>query len=174
MRKVVDIKYDIYAAGPFFNPEQRETMDSAIKMMKAQGLKVFDPREHGPVLVHMDVEERKKHTKEILQANMDGILRSYMTIACIDDRDTGTSWELGFGVGLNQVIADSYMIKLMIPQITFSGKGFGANVMISESVLGHCHNLTELNEFLILNHEEIKIRGFDFKYPSGVKAIAVD
>ena len=143
------IDFDVYIAGPFFNDVQIETMNKAIEMMEDHGLKVFDPRKHGPVLGNMDPQERKKHTKAVLDANFYGVTRSYMTIACIDDRDTGTAWELGLGYGLG------------IPQITFSGRGFGANVMIAESVGGHMPTLDALDTFLDIFSDAIIKREVD-------------
>lgn len=133
----MNFPYHAYLAGPFFTPEQTYNMDAAKSICQEARLIVFDPREHGPRLGDVAPQDRTPELLDaILKANVDGILSSYMMIACIDDRDTGTAWELGYAHCSD------------IRTITFSARGFGANVMIARSVHGHLHSLLDLSAYL--------------------------
>lgn len=131
-------KYDIYLAGPFFNDQQKATMDVALSALRAVGYVVCDPRDLSPVLVDMPPEERKKFTAEIYQKNIKAIDESYIVIACIDDRDTGTAFELGYTIGSMEERDCGFA--------TFSGFGHGCNVMLSEPSLHHWSTTQEMIE----------------------------
>jgi nucleoside 2-deoxyribosyltransferase len=137
--------YDIYLAGPFFTPEQVATMDAALKGLRTIGFHVFNPREHGPVIVNVPLRERTPSMlDDILGANISGLLNSWATFACIDDRDTGTAWELGFSYATGQAA------------YSFSGRGFGANVMIARSVLGHFPSVDKMLGYASQQFDAIK------------------
>lgn len=129
-------KYDIYLAGPFFNDQQKATMDEALKGLRAMGFTVCDPRDLSPVLVDMPPEERKKFTRQIYCKNVEAIDDSYIVIACIDDRDTGTAFEIGYTMGN---MADRHC-----GFATFSGHGHGCNVMLSEPSLHHWSSVSDM------------------------------
>lgn len=138
-----EFKYDVYLAGPFFNPAQIETMDAVKLMLKEHGLKVADPRELSPVIVDLPPEERKAALfAGIFRNNIDAMDDSYSIIACIDDRDTGTSFELGYMC--SEMMARSTIIGKSGPIVTFSAHGHGCNVMLSQATSGHYSNLQEL------------------------------
>jgi hypothetical protein len=48
-----------------------------------------------------------------------------MMVALIDGRDTGVIWELGYAYGIH------------LPIVTVSAEGYGNNIMIEQSVIGH-------------------------------------
>jgi nucleoside 2-deoxyribosyltransferase len=129
-------KYDVYLAGPFFNDKQKATMHAAKEMLQSHGLIVCDPQDLSPVLVDLPPEERKKHVKDIFTNNIDAMNRSFALLACIDDRDTGTSFELGYCFA---------SFKEKGPILTFSSQGFGANVMLSEATNAHFETLGDLD-----------------------------
>jgi hypothetical protein len=117
-------KYDIYAAGPFFNPQQKATMDAAINGLRELGFVVCDPRDLNPVLVDLKPEERKALARQIYESNVNAVDASYMVVACIDDRDPGTAYEMGYCAGR--------IDERHFGFVTFSGFGHGCNVMLSE------------------------------------------
>lgn len=129
-------KYDIYLAGPFFNDQQKATMDDALVRLRNCGFAVCDPRDLSPILVDMPPEERKKFTREIYCNNVEAIDDSYIVIACIDDRDTGTAFEIGYAVG--------NMAERHCGFATFSGHGHGCNVMLSEPSIHHWSNIEDM------------------------------
>jgi len=131
---MTDYEWDVYVAGPFFNPEQKETMDKVIRMIKGRGLTVFDPREHGKIIIELPIEERPAAAVEIFANNIIGVERSYAIFACIDNRDIGTAFELGVAWAISAY-------QRYYPRITFSSKGYGTNVMLSHSVHAHYTDL---------------------------------
>lgn len=140
-------KYDIYLAGPFFNEQQKATMDEALRLLRENGFTVCDPRDLSPVLVDMPPEERKKFTREIYQKNVEAIDASYIVIACIDDRDTGTAFEVGYVMGSADIRYCGFA--------TFSGHGHGCNVMLSEPSLHHWGSVSEMVEAVTKSKELI-------------------
>lgn len=136
------MEYDIYLAGPFFNPQQKATMDAAKAVLIAAGAKVCDPRDLNPVLVDMDPAERKAHTTKIYNGNIEAMINSSSIFACIDDRDTGTAFELGYMAAMRDSMTTG------LPIITFSGFGHGANVMLSEATDAHFQYIADLAAFV--------------------------
>jgi nucleoside 2-deoxyribosyltransferase len=133
-------EWDVYAAGPFFTSAQKVVMNEALSVLRSAGLKVCDPREVGPVITDIPSEEKRPELfRQILSGNVNGIERSYAIIACIDDRDIGTAWELGYNYALTRATGK------FRPRITFSAHGYGTNLMIAQSVNVHCKSLSELS-----------------------------
>jgi nucleoside 2-deoxyribosyltransferase len=131
--------YDVYLAGPFFTPDQKATMDAAKNLLTEFGLSVCDPRDLNGVIVD-DPELRKAdRLKKIYEDNIEGMRNSWSIIACIDDRDTGTAFELGWIIGQQH--------KRVGPVITFSGNGYGCNVMLSQATDAHFDYVADLQTF---------------------------
>lgn len=143
--------YDIYLAGPFFNEEQKRVMDAAKAECTRHGMKVCDPRDLNPVLVDMAPEERKAHTRKIFESNIRAMDHSYMLLACIDDRDTGTAFELGYFYTHDRPIA------------TFSDKGYGCNVMLAEAADRHWSSIEETSWGIMMCRGRIHSREPTFK-----------
>lgn len=147
-------EYDVYLAGPFFTDEQKATMDAAKALLLTYNVKVCDPRELSPVITDMDPELRKAALfKGIFDGNIEGMMKSWAIFACIDDRDTGTSFELGFVYALNMFRSRMHEFNARTmgrrgPVITFSNKGFGCNVMLSQAADGHYASLADLDQDL--------------------------
>jgi nucleoside 2-deoxyribosyltransferase len=132
------ITYDIYLAGPFFNEEQIATIAAVEKFLEEHQFKFYSPRRSGIVFKDLKPEEREAAAEQVFKANVDNIDDSTFILACIDDRDTGTAWELGYAYGSG----DQNII-------TFSGKGYGANVMLSQCAKAHLTTLADLFDFLL-------------------------
>jgi nucleoside 2-deoxyribosyltransferase len=165
-------KYDIYAAGPFFNPEQRATMDAAIKGLREAGFTVCDPRDLNPVLVDMTPEQRKLVARRIYEDNIEAIEYSYLVVACIDDRDPGTAFEIGYTVGT--------MSERNAGFVTFSGFGHGCNVMLSQPAEHHWPYVADMIEGIkkaksLIDRREVIMEEFARLWGSErVKAEAVE
>jgi nucleoside 2-deoxyribosyltransferase/NTP pyrophosphatase (non-canonical NTP hydrolase) len=148
-------QYDVYLAGPFFTPSQVKIMDRVKELLTSYDITIADPREMGGgvILTKLSPENRAAAAQQVFDKNIKGIKDSFMILACIDDRDTGTAFELGVG----------YMIGLSkkYPLVTFSGQGFGANVMISKACDFHCSTIEELESFLEMSHSYIKEQDAD-------------
>lgn len=130
--------YDVYLAGPFFTPEQKDVMDATKFILTANKLSVCDPRDLSPVLTDLPQDEKAKHVRSIFENNIEGMRRSWAIVACIDDRDTGTSFELGYFFAMRKRELDRCVV-------TFSASGFGCNVMLAEAADAHFANLVELD-----------------------------
>lgn len=152
--------WDIYAASPL-DPQGDANNTAVVEMYRKLGLNPFVPKENGPLIAEMKPEDRGPHVfQAILDANIEGIVKSKMVIACIDNRDAGVNWELGFTSGINQEFtrAGSKVIGAnhIKPLLTYSNYGFGANVMISQSVDGHFESVEKLTAFVEENLDVLR------------------
>jgi nucleoside 2-deoxyribosyltransferase len=138
-------KYDVYLAGPFFNDVQKARMDLAKSYLVEAGLRVADPRELGPVIV--DTSEGAKTPKffsDIFDGNIEGMEQSFMIVASIDDKDTGTAFEMGWGYGSG---------KLMM---SFAFEGGKTNVMLGQAVDHHFKSKEEFRDFFRIYQDLIR------------------
>ena len=119
-------KYDFYLAGPFFNPEQVARMDQVKAMLVRQGFVVGDPREMGPVIVNASAEQKTpEFFNKIFWGNVDGMEDSFMILACLDFKDIGTAFELGYFFKSKKIV------------LTFAFDNPKTNVMLSQAVADH-------------------------------------
>ena len=128
--------YDIYLAGPFFNDVQKTRMDLVKSFLLEAGLTVADPRELGPIIVDSaDHVKTPEFFMEIFDGNIEGMERSYMMVASVDDKDTGTAFELGWAFATGRLI------------FSFAFDGGKTNVMLGQAVDGHFTSAEEFKEF---------------------------
>jgi nucleoside 2-deoxyribosyltransferase len=131
------IKYDFYLAGPFFNEEQISVMDKAKAILLVNGCSVADPRELGPVIISTPEEKKTvEFFRKIFDGNIEAMNNSAFILACLDFKDTGTAFEIG------------YFFAIKRPILTFSFLGGKTNVMLSQSALHHFASAKELQDFL--------------------------
>lgn len=124
---------NVYLAGPFFNSEQKKALHKIKAELLFCGFSVCDPQELSPVIVEMDESERTEdRLSEIFRKNVVGIRKADCVLAWIDERDTGTSFEIGYAFGVG------------IPVYTISLTGKAANVMLSHAVHGHLDSISGL------------------------------
>ena len=133
----------VYLASPFFNPEQLLLVKTIEVLIKNIGLECYSPRLDG-VLQDMSPEERARSTKRIFEKNCAEIMKCDAMFAILNDRDTGTIWELGFGYAYKQFRNLDYRI------ITFTSGENKENVMLKECVNAHAHGLEQAEAFLLL------------------------
>jgi len=95
-------EYDVYLAGPFFDMGQRWMIDQARQALGNQGLKVFSP-------LH-DVGRGKG--PDVAPKDLEGLNKSKVLFAIIDNLDTGTIFEIGYARARGiPVIALSQAVK---------------------------------------------------------------
>lgn len=148
----------IYCAGPLFSKDEIRHCGIIENMCEQNNLKYFSPRLssgnsgnylgiYGRMLANKEFDELSKEeilkrrdiaATIILESNIDAILNSDLIIACIDNRDPGTMFEIGYGVANNKHI------------ITYSWENYGVNIMISQSTVYHA-NITEDNQDELVN-----------------------
>jgi nucleoside 2-deoxyribosyltransferase len=115
----------IYLASPFFNEEQMKVVERLETIIQNKGLDLISPRQSGLILANMTQEDRVKFAAIIFSTNCEDIEKSDAIVAVIDDRDTGTIWEMGYGHARFK------------PIYSFTNRDYGVNVMLSGCVKGH-------------------------------------
>lgn len=121
------IQYDVYLAGPLFNEEDNKELDVIESICEQLELNYFSPRKHSQAdfASAKTLEDRDKVATKILEDNHTAIQQSAFVLANTRDFDSGTMYELGYAGALG------------IPFITYSFKGYGLNIMISQMSIYH-------------------------------------
>lgn len=137
----------IYIAAPFFNPDQLEAVKTVEQILTRFNLDFFSPRLHGVDVSTLTEAERKSSSRmrDIFVGNIDAMYLSKFMLACIDDKDQGTNFEIGW-FHSNWFL---WTQKYKCPEIvTWSRAGAKTNLMIQQAVGGHCATLVNLNRFI--------------------------
>ena len=141
--------YDIYLAGPFFTPLQKARMEEVKSILAEYNLRIADPQNLGPVIVELKEEEKSEALFcRIFQGNITALDNSYMMLASIDEKDTGTSFELGYFYSRTELMGPHQIV-------TFAFDAPKINVMLSQAVSHHIASRAELREFLSINRDNI-------------------
>lgn len=127
---------NIYIAAPFFKPEQIAFVENIEGKLDSLGVSYFSPRSEG-TLSEMDAKGRMDTKAGIFKKNITGIEKADIVIAVIDDRDTGTTWEMGYAYASNK------------PVISISNNDYGINIMLAESARAHLKSLDEIPRALL-------------------------
>lgn len=130
----------IYIAAPFFNDAQLHQVQLVEKMLIELHAPFHSPRSTG-VLIEMAQAERERAAPKIFNSNVEEMCACTAIVALLDDKDTGTTWELGFG----------YALKRLLPQYKLLGvqlNGKPCNVMLQESFDAVAFDVTSLNVML--------------------------
>jgi nucleoside 2-deoxyribosyltransferase len=122
----------IYLAGPFFNPQQLNTVKTIEDILDRLDLIYFSPRQGGVILKDLTFEERAIQANRVYKENVDRLNWCDVVLAIIDDRDPGTYWELGYGLAKGKRL------------VTYTAHDYGLNVMLQEAVTAHVTNLDDL------------------------------
>ena len=125
----------IYVAGPFFNEEQVKIIETIEKLLGINEVEFYSPR-HDGVLGEMSPEEQKENRKRIFNLNCQKMDESNLMIACVDFKDTGTIWEMGYFFASNK------------PLIMYARDLSKINVMLAESAYSVVCGQSELSYVL--------------------------
>ena len=122
-----------YIAAPLFNKENIDTIKDIENLLDKIGKKYFSPREYGSIVGEKMTPQRMER---IFDLNIIMLKKCNNMIAVIDDRDTGTIFEMGFAHAENKKI------------YTYTANNFGVNVMLKHST--HCHSasIKELEDMI--------------------------
>ena len=131
----------IYLAGPFFNEKQLKTIQLIEKEFDKHGFDYFSPRKGGGSIAHLPPEEKRKESKRIYDSNVEEIVKANILFAVVDDRDTGTVYEMGYFKCLTVATPKPRY------SITYTNENFGLNIMLKESVDAHVVGQEELEKF---------------------------
>ena len=128
-----------YLAGPFFNEEQRTTMNRIENLCKLNHVEFFSPR-----LECMCPPDANRATRmEAFYLNVNNIRDAKQIIARIDDFDPGTIWEMGYAYGMGVA---TYAFTTV--------EGRGLNLMLAASGVKIIQGWDKLGQFLA-GHPEV-------------------
>jgi len=124
----------IYLASPFFNPQQDQVVEDLKRSMGRFSLEYYSPKDQFRVNFKTDPPEK---LEQCFQANIKAIREADLILAVIDDFDPGTVWEMGYAFANKK------------PILAFSAvPGRGLNLMLSQSCVGFCNGVAELEVIL--------------------------
>lgn len=94
--------FRVYLASPFFNEKERERMENVLRVLRESGYSVYAPYEFK--LKDADSMPNSVWAEKIYKGDTDEICEADYVVAIIDgmNADTGTSWEVGFAVGMGK------------------------------------------------------------------------
>jgi len=133
----------VYIAAPFFNPAQLAAVESIEQLCGTiNGLQYYSPRSDG-VLMEMTPEERKASMQRIFDTNVNRMNECDGMIAILDEKDTGTTWELGYAYMRSRTTSPRYRVMgyTSTPDVTI-------NVMLAKGMHSHAVGLQEAREML--------------------------
>jgi nucleoside 2-deoxyribosyltransferase len=126
----------IYLAAPFFNEAQLQRLILIEDQLRKQQIEFFSPRLIGGVLNDMAEAQRAASLASVFKSNVDGIQGSALVLAGIDDKDTGTTWEMGYAYGR------------YVPIVTYSFEKVKANLMLAQATRLHLNGHGALSHFI--------------------------
>ena len=126
----------VYIAAPFFNPAQLAIVEDIELQLKFHMIDFFSPRSEG-VLVSMSPEEQKANHKRIYESNVRHMDECTHMVACVEYKDTGTIFEMG------------YFAAQKKPIVMFSSILLSVNVMLGQSAYAICDNSRYINNALM-------------------------
>lgn len=119
----------VYIAAPFFNERQLEIVRAVENQLALNCIDCFSPRSQGKSLKDMTKEETLVARTEVYSENIKHMEECTHMVACVEEKDTGTSFEIG------------YYAKSNKPIILFSEKIDRVNVMLAEAAFAVCENI---------------------------------
>jgi nucleoside 2-deoxyribosyltransferase len=123
----------IYIAAPFFSTIQLDRVVWIEKILDDIGITYFSPRSFGS-LRDMSASEKEEASAKIYLSNIENIIGCNTMLAVLDDKDTGTSFEMGFATAHKMRLREE-SLDYKIITISFLRKGL--NVMLRECVDTH-------------------------------------
>jgi nucleoside 2-deoxyribosyltransferase len=133
----------VYLAAPFFTPAQLKTVEQIEEAINEAGLVFYSPR-HDGVLQSMTPEERKANAKKIFRLNCSNIIHADAILAVLDEKDTGTTWELGFGYYKRRYNTASSKFRIF----AYTSEAKAMNVMLQQSFDATAVGLPQLHAVL--------------------------
>lgn len=125
--------HKIYLAGPFFKTSQIATAEAVEHACSNAGVEAFSPRLKCCCPPNASMAQRKAS----FDMNTEAIKQCDLVLACIDDFDAGTMWEMGFAFALKKPV---YAYTLV--------PGRGLNLMLAQSCAGFINGIPQLIKFL--------------------------
>lgn len=95
-----NVTYSVYLAGPWFSPRQSLVLAEARNALQDAGLVYYDPE----LMCQCPPEASDDFAKYVLGENCLRIQQARLVYASIFGRDLGTSWEIGYALGLDKQV----------------------------------------------------------------------
>ena len=130
----------VYLASPFFTPDQVNSVRALETLIESCGYRCLSPSRDGIVIA---AESTWEDRRQGFTWNTDSIESSQLVVANIDDRDQGTSYEMGYAYGQDK------------PIVTISLHNYEVNLMLACGTLGHLKSLEELKVALDILRESL-------------------
>ncbi len=115
----------VYIAAPFFNERQLEIVQNIEDTLVLEGIEYFSPRSAG-TLKDMSKDQQKQTKKEIFDGNILNMDECTHMVACVEQKDSGTTFEIGYYAAQKK------------PIVLFSEVVGTVNVMLAEAALSIC------------------------------------
>ena len=132
---------EIYLAGPFFNETEVKNMEILEKELTDNGIEFYSPRQgkysvmYSEAMRGSDAKLKDYYAWLVYKDNLDNLDNCNIVLAVVDNRDTGTMWELGYATAIIKTI------------VTTTFEDFGLNIMIGKCT--HCHTKTYESRSLV-------------------------
>lgn len=136
----------IYIAAPFFNERQLEIVKNVEAHLEKFGLDFFSPRSGG-VLKDMSERKQEETKREIYLNNIYEMDQCTHMIACVEEKDTGTNFEIGYFAAKEK------------PVVLFSEKIETVNVMLAEAAISICDEYSAL-KWALSGYSTFKIKNY--------------
>ena len=133
----------VYLAAPFFNDEQRGVCAELELWCQTEGRPMYAPR----LACLLPQPSTPQQRRACFEADISMAGACDLMLARVDDFDSGTMWEVGYGYALG---------KPIVMYSTVPGRGL--NLMLAQSVAGFVSGLDDVRTFL--RHEAMP--GFDW------------
>lgn len=112
----------VYIAAPFFNEDQIRIVEELELTLEQHEIDYFSPRSEG-TLSNMTREEQELSHRSIFESNVRNMDDCTHMIACVQYKDTGTIWEMGYMFGQEK-------------EIVMMSEADTVNVMLAQSATG--------------------------------------
>lgn len=132
--------HKIYLAGPFFTEEQKKTMEIVELLAHMAELDYFSPR----LRCLCPPEATPEQRAYTFNMNVNAIDLCDLVLACIDDFDPGTMWELGYAFHAKRPVYAYSMVP-----------GRGLNLMLAQSCKGFLNGAGQLADFMPTNNKYV-------------------
>ena len=105
------MKQQIYIAAPFFTQTQLIAVEMVENIIRKHGMAFYSPRLDG-VLMTMTPEQRLANAPKTFKRNCVQIANAASVLAILDERDSGTTWELGFAYAVRRYTLNSHSFRI--------------------------------------------------------------
>lgn len=121
-KPIEPLKYDVYIAGGWFNPNKQKALNMLTQVVDAIGFITYEPKIDSPQISANPTEQEREANFE---ANLEAIRSSHFVIASTEGLDSGTIWECGYASALGIPV---FGFAPLLP------KGTPFNLMLAQSM----------------------------------------